>query len=233
VWIALLLFVYRSPSDDARKGSAGDPSGIAIGKVDSVPWLRLARRIAPVTAVDFCYGWTLWVFLTWLPSFFLKNYGLNLKSSAIFTSGVLFGGVLGDAMGGLVSDFLLRRSRSLRAARSYLIAFGLLGAFVSLLPILFLHQLQTVALCLCAACFFSELVVGPIWAVPMDIAPRYAGTASGMMNFGFGLAGIVSPIVFGKLLDLTGSWTIPFAASIGLLLCGSILTFFMRPDSPF
>jgi len=40
------------------------------------------------------------------------------------------------------------------------------------------------------------------------------------MNFGFGIAGILSPVVFGGLLDLTGSWTIPFYGSIGLLLLG-------------
>ena len=47
----------------------------------------------------------------------------------------------------------------------------------------------------------------------MDIAPNYSGSASGMMNFGFGVAGIVSPIVFGYLIDRTGSWTLPFAGS--------------------
>ena len=56
-----------------------------------------------------------------------------------------------------------------------------------------------------------ELVVAPIWAVPMDIAPKYSGSASGMMNFGFGLASIISPFVFGYLIDRTGSWTLPFA----------------------
>jgi hypothetical protein len=39
----------------------------------------------------------------------------------------------------------------------------------------------------------------------MDIAPKYSGSASGMMNFGFGLAGIVAPFVFGYLIDRTGS----------------------------
>src|SRR6266851_1955099 len=61
------------------------------------------------------------------------------------------------------------------------------------------------------AFFFAELIVAPIWAVPMDIAPRYAGTASGMMNFGSALAGIVSPLFFGYMIDRTGSWTWPFA----------------------
>jgi len=53
------------------------------------------------------------------------------------------------------------------------------------------------------------------------------------MNFGFGIAGILSPLVFGALLDLTGSWAAPFCGSIALLLVGSGLSFFMRPDRPF
>jgi MFS family permease len=83
------------------------------------------------------------------------------------------------------------------------------------------------------AFFFAEWIVGPIWAVPMDIAPRYAGTASGMMNFGFGLAGIVSPLFFGYMIDLTGTWTVPFLVSIGLLFLGAVLAFYLRPDIPF
>jgi MFS family permease len=67
----------------------------------------------------------------------------------------------------------------------------------------------------------------------MDIAPRYSGSASGMMNFGFGIAGIISPFVFGYLIDRTGSWTLPFAGSICLLLLGAGLAFHMHPDRPF
>jgi MFS family permease len=67
----------------------------------------------------------------------------------------------------------------------------------------------------------------------MDIAPKYSGSASGMMNFGFGVAGIVSPVVFGFLIDRTGSWTWPFAGSISLLLLGAGLAFRMHPDRPF
>ncbi|MEW5305507.1 MAG: hypothetical protein WDW36_008041 [Sanguina aurantia] len=118
-------------------------------------------------------------------------------------------------------------------ARRNLIIVGMLGAFVFLLPVVLTHDLVTVAISLSLACFFAELVVAPIWAVPMDIAPRYAGAASGMMNFGFGLAGIVSPLLFGAALDATGSWTVPFGASLALLLVGAALTFFMRPDRPF
>ena len=225
MWIILWHWVSRDgprqPTDTREKPQL------------SIPWIRLAGRILPVTAVDFCYGWTLWVSLTWLPSFFLQNFHLDLQHSALFSSGVLLSGVVGNALGGTISDRLYWRTGDLRVARRNLIIFGMLGALVSLLPVVVSRDLTTVTLALASTCFFSELIVGPIWAVPMDIAPDYAGSASGIMNFGFGLAGIVSPVVFGALLDLTGSWTAPFYCSIFLLLLGAAISFLMRPEKPF
>jgi MFS family permease len=118
-------------------------------------------------------------------------------------------------------------------ARRNVIVPGFLGSCLFLLPILFIHNVYIIAASLSLAFFFAELIVGPIWAVPMDIAPRYSGTASGLMNVGFGIAGIISPVVFGALIDWTGRWDVPFIASIGLLPIGAVLAFFMRPDRAF
>jgi MFS family permease len=199
----------------------------------AIPWLRLAWFILPVTLVDFCYGWTLWLFLTWIPSFFLENYHLNLQASAMFSVGVLSAGVVGNTVGGVVSDRLLRTTGSLLVARRSVIVAGFLGAVVFLLPVILIHNLKVAAAGLALAFFFAELIVGPIWAVPMDIAPRYAGTASGMMNFGFGVAGLVSPSSFGYLVDRTGSWVVPLTGSIVLLIAGAALASRLRPDRAF
>ena len=198
-----------------------------------IPWLRLARRILPVTMVDFCYGWTLWLFLSWIPAFFFENYHLNLQSSAMFSASVLFAGVIGDTVGGVMTDRLLRKTSDLVVARRSVIVTGFLGALIFLCPVVLFHNLTVTAGCLSLAFFFAELIVAPIWAVPMDIAPRYAGSASGMMNFGFGLAGLVSPSSFGYLVDRTGSWVFPFICSILLLLVGAVLAARLRPDQTF
>jgi MFS family permease len=64
----------------------------------------------------------------------------------------------------------------------------------------------------------------------MDIAPQFSGSASGLMNTGSALAAIVSPLIAGYVIDVTGNWDLPFLGSIGLLLIGSLVAFWMKPD---
>ena len=195
-----------------------------------VPWLVLMRRMLPVTGVYFCYGWTLWLYLAWIPSYFFHNYKLDLKSSSLFSAGVFLAGVVGDTLGGLVSDRILVRTGDRNKARRNLVVGGFLCSLVAMVPILFVRDLTWIVVCLSAAFFFSEFTIGPMWAIPMDIAPQYSGSASGLMNIGSPLAAIVSPLIFGYVIDKTGNWNLPFLGSIGLLLFGSILAFWMKPE---
>jgi MFS family permease len=236
LWLAAWAWYFRDDPREHPSITSAVLDTLPVRTTDTartIPWLRLARHMMPVTIVDFCYGWTLWLFLTWIPAFFFENYHQNLQAAALFSGGVLLAGVAGDTMGGLVSDKLLHKTRSLAAARRGVIVAGFLGAFVFLIPVVLVHNLTVAAVCLSLAFFFAELVVGPIWSVPMDIAPRYAGTASGIMNFGFAVAGLISPSSFGYLVDRTGSWVTPFIGSIVLLLLGAVLASRLRPDHPF
>jgi len=235
-WFIVWAWYFRNDPYEHPSITEADLDALpqrAKGKRPAIPWVRLARRILPVTIVDFCYGWTLWLFLTWIPGFFFENYHLNLQSSAFFSAAVLTAGVIGDTVGGILTDRILHRTKNLVLARRSVLVMGFLGAFLFLIPVVLIHDLTVTAVCLSLAFFFAELIVAPIWAVPMDIAPRYAGSASGMMNFGFGVAGLVSPSTFGYLVDRTGSWVLPFLGSIVLLLVGAILAFRLRPDLSF
>jgi MFS family permease len=196
----------------------------------SIPWLTLLRRMLPVTAVYFCYAWTLWLYLAWIPSFFLHSYGLRLQNSAFFSAGVFFAGMIGNTLGGVLSDRILARTGSRNQARRNLIVFGFLCSLACMLPLFFSHNLSVAAIFLSLAFFFSEFTIGPMWAIPMDIAPRFSGSASGLMNTGTAFAAIISPLVFGFIIDKTGNWELPFLGSIALLLLGAILAFWMKPE---
>src|SRR6185437_12423899 len=236
-WAVLWLVYFR---DDPRQHPGVEPqdleglppSAVAAMRRE-VPWGPLLKRILPVTLTDFCYGWILWLYLNWLPSFFLHQYRLDLKKSALFAAGVFFVGVIGDTAGGILSDRILRRTGDVGKARISVIVVGFLGSFCFMLPIVFIHDLLTVVICLSMAFFFAELIVAPIWAIPMDITPEYSGSASGFMNFGFGMAGIISPVVFGYAIDLTGRWDVPFVGSLAVLLLGALLALRCRPGERF
>jgi MFS family permease len=198
-----------------------------------IPWRPLFRRMAPVIFVYFCYGWTLWTFLSWIPQYMLHAFHLNLKDSAFFASAVFTAGVVGDALGGFVSDRVLHRTGNLRRARRDMVILGMVGSLVSTVPLLFVHEPGLAAVSLAGAFFFAEFTIGPMWAIPMDIAPQFSGTASGLMNTGSALAAILSPLVFGAVIDATGDWSLPFIGTIGLMLAGCIAAFWMRPEHRF
>jgi sugar phosphate permease len=239
VWVILWVWYFRDNPADHRSITGEELArlpncGIAPSRTRPVvPWKPLARRMLPVTVVYFCYAWTLWLYLNWIPSFFLHEYAINLGRSALFSSAVFLAGVVGDLVGGTLSDALLRRTGDVRAARRNVVVAGFAGSFLSLLPIFATRDLTTIVLCLAAAFFFAELVIGPMWSIPMDIAGRYSGTASGIMNTGSALAGILSPLVFGIIIDRTGNWHLPFVGSVGLLLAGAVLAFTMHPEKAF
>ncbi|MGU7782645.1 MFS transporter [Burkholderia sp. PU8-34] len=196
------------------------------------PWGPLLVRMAPVTAVYFCYGWVLWLFLGWIPQYFLHNYHMALGKSALFASGVFFAGVLGDWLGGTVTDAILHRSGNVRLARNVMVGICMLLTLLSLAPIMLISNMSITlaALCLSGGFFFNEMTIGPMWSVPMDIAPKHAGIASGVMNSGSALAAIISPVIGGWLIDRTGNWNLPFIVSMALMAIGIVLSFTMRPD---
>jgi MFS family permease len=114
-----------------------------------------------------------------------------------------------------------------------MVAVCMLLTLLSLVPLLFTHDLYICVTCLSAGFFFAEMTIGPMWAIPMDIAPEFSGTASGMMNTGSALAAIISPVVGGMLIDKFGNWELPFVGSMILMGVGVVLAFRMRPESKF
>jgi MFS family permease len=236
LWGVVWVLYFRNEPKDHPSITAEELASLPprpTGPKPQVPWGPLLQRMWPVTLTYFCYGWCLWLYLNWLPLFFKNTYSMDIKSSALFTSGVFLAGVVGDSLGGILSDRILKKTGNVRFARLSVIVVGFAGALLSLLPMFFTHDITLVALCLSGGFFFSELIIGPIWSVPMDIAPKYSGTASGLMNSGSAFAAIVSPTVAGLVIDATGNWYLPFLITIGLLLIGAFCAFLMHPERPF
>jgi sugar phosphate permease len=233
LWALVWFAMFRDRPKDVKGITAKELSEVPpIPKAADrppVPWRRLIRTILPVTLVDFGYGWVAWVFFTWIPTLLATTYHQNVANYGLLTSLVLVGGVVGDTLGGFVSDRILRRTLNPGLARRTLLLIGFIGSLLCLTPLIFTPPLNIAVIALAFSFFFLELTNAQLWAIPMDVAPTWSGTASGMMNTGFAVAGIVSPIVVGALVDATGGFAFPFGISVGILVAAAILSGVMRP----
>jgi ACS family D-galactonate transporter-like MFS transporter len=235
-WTALWLVIFRDSPITHPWVSAAEVAEIAGDRAPALqvaesvtPWTEIVSKMWLVTLVDFCYGWSLWVFLTWLPSYFSEGRGLPMGKVAIASAVSLMAGVIGDILGGTLSDTIYRRTGSLRFARCGLLILGLCGGLAFLPAAAFTATATAAVGYLAIAFFFLELTNAVLWTLPLDIAGPYAGTASGIMNTGFSLAGIVSPLAFGLLIDRTGRYEWPLLASAAILLVGIAGAIFIDP----
>ncbi len=236
IWVIAWVWYFRDEPRDHPSITTEELAILPLPKDKArpvVPWGPLIARLLPVTFTYFCYGWCLWLYLNWLPLFFKNTFGLDIKDSAIFASGVFFAGVVGDTLGGILSDGIYKKTGNVRLARLSVTVLGFTGALACLLPIIWIHDINIVAACLSGGFLCAELVIGPMWAIPMDVAPKYSGTASGLMNTGSAFAAIVSPLFAGFVIDLTRNWYLPFYMLMGFLVLGAVSAFFMHPERPF
>ncbi|WP_277184177.1 MFS transporter [Caballeronia sp. BR00000012568055] len=230
----IVMYVCLSESKKSNASGQGAPlSNRATSTEPSSPvdWPDMLRRVAPAAAACFCHGWVLWFFLNWIPSFFSQRYGLKLEHNAIFSTLVLLGGSLGTFAGGMLTDWRLRVTGNRRRARREVIIFGFLSSILGLIPLLFTHDVMTSAISLGLAFFCSELADSPLWVVGTELSNEHSATSSACTFTGMAIAGAVSPVVVGALLDMThGNWAVAFAASIVVLLLGPVFTMYIRLD---
>ncbi|NRO96650.1 MFS transporter [Paraburkholderia sp. NMBU_R16] len=236
-WTVLYLFVFTNTPEQNRRITPEETAEIGYRTGDCerakrarTPWRKLIHRMWLVTFVDFCYGWLLWVYLTWLPSYLKESRGFDLKHLALFTALPLLAGVVGDTLGGVVSDRIYKVTGRLRFARCSVLVVGLGGSLAFLLPMISVADPLTAVWLLSGSFFFLEITNPVLWTLPLDIAGKYAGTAGGMMNTGFGVAGMISPVAFGYLIEHTGSYNAPFMMSAGLLALGLVAALFIDTD---
>jgi sugar phosphate permease len=213
-------------------GPNGQINPPPMEKQTNVPWMTLIRspNMWAIMCAYFTYVYCLWIFLSWLPSYLIEFRHFTLLKVGLFASLPLFAGVVGDTVGGVATDWLLKRTGSARIGRRVVAITGLLGCAVCIVPAALTEDPYVAVYGLTASMFFLEFTIGPSWAVPMDTGGKYSGTVSGMMNMAGNFGGAISPIVFGVLVQV-GSWQAPFIVAACLLVAGSaVWAFWLDPE---
>lgn len=243
VWVIVFAATYMDrPEDQPRVNRAElerirglNPDGslmeLSTGR-PAAPWAAILRspNMWYIALGYCCFFFGTNFYLTWYPTYLREYRHLTVQALGILGSLPLLAGMLGDVVGGSLSDLLLKRTGSARLARRAVAAPGFVLAGVFLIPAAMTDSAGVSILCLALSFFFLEFVIGPAWAVPMDVGGQFSGTVTGIMNMAGALAASFTPLVYGGLFD-RGFWVTPFFVSAGVLFAGALIwAFFIDPE---
>ena len=232
LWAIWFAIVYRNRPQEHSGVNAAELDYIrgtkdaAIHSTDrqTVPWKRImtSPNMWYIAAAYFCFFYGSFFYVTWFPTYLLEYRHLSLQSVGVLATIPLITAMIGDIAGGILTDSLFKRTNRLTFSRRAVAAPALLGAAVFLVPAATASSALTAIICLAASNFFLEMVLGPAWAVPMDVAGPSSGTVTGVMNMTGAVGASISPLVFGMLVQ-RGSWTAPFLVTAAVLILGALI----------
>ncbi|MBB6446831.1 MFS transporter [Bacillus benzoevorans] len=228
---ALLWWLVRDNPKDSKLVSAeelkviqGDEGTKDSGKKMSFKDVVKQSMVWKLVLIWFTFDITFWGFSSWVPTYLINARGFDLVSMGINASLPFFAGTVGLILGGYLSDkFFVGRRRTLIIGSDILAAIFLYFTFTtgSMVPAMALLTLSG---------FFICMSFGAIWALPMNVLkPEVMGSSSALINFGGQVAGFISPIVIGFLIEAAGgSFNTAFYFLIAAVLVSAVITTSVR-----
>ena len=228
--IAWFTIASDDPAGDPRvtksertllAGNRRSPGAVAA----KIPWeiLLLRRPVWALVATHFATTWTLYMLLSWLPSYFRDVQHVSIANSGLLSAAPWLSMFLMTYVGIWLSQFVIRKTGRVIFGRKLLQCTGLLGSGAMLLLAQYTHS---VGAALAVVCIATGLL-GFCWVGYgsnfLDLAPRHSGLLVGFSNTFATVPGIVGVAVAGWLVDLTGGYSAIFATAAGVSVAGALI----------
>lgn len=233
IYLVVFWIFYRDPSEDRglsdaernyiHEGGASKEGVEASSPGAMLAYLLRTRKVWGLTIGFAAYGYSMNLFMSWLPAYLVHTMHVNIMRSATFTMIPWSCATIVDLLiGGWAIDFFIKRGGDETFVRKTVLICGMLtgltvfGAVFTTDPFWALLWI-TISLCGLA----SAAPAG--WSLPSLIAPRGGnGTVGGIMNFGNSIMGVISPTVTGFIVLETGSFSSAFVVAGVVLLIGIV-----------
>ena len=193
------------------------------------PPVREFLKHGPVWAImvaHFCNNWSLYVLLSWLPTYVNKGLGVDFASIGWYAMiphamSFLFMNIAGN-----VADGLVKRGMDVTRVRKLMQTIGFGGITIALAVVGEVQSAPMAIAVMAAGSAIGGFVMGGFVVNHMDIAPHSAGTLMGITNTVATIPGIIGVYVSGLILQATGSWTLVFQVTAGVTLFGLLFYLF-------
>ncbi|TDY50144.1 sugar phosphate permease [Alicyclobacillus sacchari] len=234
--IAYWIF-YRDPKEARlspeeaqllREGGAQEVGEAEGGVGRNLAYLLGQRKVWGLTLGFAAYGYSFYLFLTWLPGYLEKQMHMSILKSGWYTAGPWLVATITDLLiGGWLVDKLIQRGHDVTRVRKTVLVIGMILG-LAVIPAAFTAN-PNVAVIWIAIALGGLAFSAPVgWSIPSLIAPKgTVGTVGSIMNFINNLMSIIAPIVTGFVVQRTGSFESAFVIAGLVLVLGILCYVFM------
>jgi MFS family permease len=210
-------------NDTATPAVASDSTAETKPASGGVKKLLAEKTMWGLALSQGCAGYTLYLFLTWLPTYFERAHGMNVVKSSLYTAAPYASACVLGIMLGYLSDRLLTHDALARGARrNMIVVMLLLGSAVLALP--FVDSMWAIVLIISLALTCVSTAMSMNIALTNDLLgdPAHSGVAVGLLILGGNVFGLAAPIVTGYAVASSGGFSAAFAIAGVLLFLGSL-----------
>jgi len=165
------------------------------------------RMFIGVYIAQYCINAITFFFITWFPVYLVQARGMTILKAGIVAVLPAIFGFTGGNLGGIFSDYLLKKGTSLSVARKVPIVIGMLLS----MSMIFCNYtgVEWMVVALMALSYFGKGIGALGWAVNADTAPKEITGLSGALFNTFGnFSSIITPIAIGYIIKVTGSFNL-------------------------
>jgi ACS family sodium-dependent inorganic phosphate cotransporter len=230
--------VHDDPATDPRVGPEERAlllkTGSGARSIDKMPLRRLLLQtpVLAIVAAHFATAWSLYVLLSWLPSYFRDVQGLSVANAGLFSAAPWLAMFGVTNLAAIVSDRMIERGVNLTTTRKLMQCAGLVLSAAFLLLIRQAHSPASALVLMCAAtsalgCTWSGFPPGCL-----DITPRHGAVLFGFSNTFATIPGIVGVAATGWLVDVTGTYSAAFVLTAIVSAAGALIFGFLFDAHP-
>ncbi len=161
----------------AHSAPAGEP-----GTAPPISTFLKHPAVWAIMVAHFCNNWSLYMLLTWLPTFVNKGLGVNFASVGVFTMFPHIAYFIFLNVAGNVADRLIRGGMEVGRVRKLMQTIGFGGVATALLIVGHVHSAPMAIAIMTLGNGIFAFTAGGFFVNHMDIAPRSAGTLMGITN---------------------------------------------------
>ena len=210
----------------AEAGSAAGQNDVSAQPVYprlTVRGMLRSRAVWAVAVAHICINWSLYLVLSWFPTFVNRELGADLQLAGFLALAPTIVSLVMAPLAGRLFDRLVAKGHDRLKVRRVMQSLAFVGITAAMMAITLTDSLVLSVTVITLSNALTAFSIGGFATNHLDIAPNQSGLLMGVTNTLAAVSSSISVFVSGWIQDLSGGWDAVFLTAAGVSVFGAVI----------